>query len=106
MRRPAFALLAAVVLAGPAAAYTEPPLGGYTKATANKRFVFVVRPGLADPTDPGSDPVARKYPHSGLYPNDGSLIPPWTLPTGYPRDASPAADGVHLVTVPQIVWTI
>jgi hypothetical protein len=106
MRRSAFALLATAVLAAPASAYTEPPLGGYTKETPDKKFVFVVRPALGDPNGPGSDPVARKYPRSGLYRNDGSLTPLWTLPPCYPRDAYPASDGVHLVTVPQIVWTI
>src|SRR5437868_1532003 len=106
MRRSAFALLAAAVLAPSASGYTEPPLGGYTKETPDKKFVFVMRPATGDPNGPGTDPVARKYPQSGLYRNDGSVAPLWTLPPGYARDAYPASDGVHLVTNPIPVVTV
>jgi hypothetical protein len=55
---------------------------------------------------PHSSPTAReaalwkKYTRSGLYRNDGSGKPLWTI-KGYSRRAFPASDGVHLVCVSQ-----
>ena len=77
-----------------AVAYTEPPLGSYTRESPNKAFVFVMlhaaRPGE-------SDPIGAKYPASGLYRNDGSATPLWTFDDGYVREAYPASDGVHVI---------
>jgi hypothetical protein len=103
MSRP-LAALAVLTLAGTARGYTEPPWQSYSRTSPDKAFVFVVLHGPRPGEPP--DPLAAKYPASGLYRNDGSTAPLWTFPGGYVRDAYPASDGVHVVVLLERVITI
>lgn len=94
MRRHLLALTLLATSAVPAYGYTEPPLQRYTRVSPNKAFVFVV---LHPRREGEHDLIADKYPHSGLYRNDGPAVPLWRFNDGYVRDAYPASDGVHVV---------
>jgi hypothetical protein len=102
MSRP-LAALAVLMLAESARGYTEPVWQSYTRLSPDGAFVFVVLHGPR-PGDP-PDPVAAKYPASGLYRKD-STAPLWTFPDGYVRDAYPASDGVHVVVLLERVIAI
>ncbi len=66
-------------LTGPAQAATQTQAAApkdYTRTTEDKRFLLVMlSPEGAGQPDPS---LRRKYPQSGLYPNDGSTSPVWT----------------------------
>lgn len=78
----------------------------YTKPSPDGRFLFV----MLSPGPPAQDrlrssnssdsakllEVRAKYAQSGLYRNDGSTTPLWTV-NWYSFDADVASDGVHLV---------
>jgi LPXTG-motif cell wall-anchored protein len=74
----------------------------YRIVSADGRFVFVMlAPGTSDPRwggDMGKEirAVREKYKQSGLYRNDGSDIPIWTL-DWYSHSIEIASDGVHLI---------
>ena len=65
----------------------------YTRVTRNKKFVFVMLP--PKPFDKYGT-LKTRYPASGLYPNNGSNKPLWTVPW-YEFDVDVASDGKHLV---------
>jgi hypothetical protein len=94
MRRPLLALALLAASAVPAIGYEEPIWRSYTRVSPDKAFVFVM---LHTRRDGEEDTIADKYPHSGLYRNDGSAVPLWQFNDGYVRDAYPASDGVHVV---------
>jgi hypothetical protein len=98
---PTLVLLAA---AGPALAEKPKPVYPVTYSTPspNGQFLFVL---LAPPSgDPALDPdntdhakqLRTTYPASGMYRNDGSTAPLWTV-EWYDYAVFPADDGVHLV---------
>lgn len=100
-------LIAAVLMAfAPTARAFGPAMTGtysYKKETPDGRHVLVMLGGRwsrAHPpgTTPAQDPLAAKYPHSGMYPNDGSTQPLWRF-RGYlhPEEVALFSDGIHMV---------
>jgi tetratricopeptide (TPR) repeat protein len=86
-----FLLCLILLSALPAKADMEGTPGSYTIETANKKYIFVM-------FDPGSNFVSdamKRYPQSGLYLNNGSTTPLWTV-DWYGQVRLPS-DGVHLV---------
>ena len=65
----------------------------YTIKTSDGRYVFVMLAGSPANLD-SRDPLA-KYPASGLYRNDGSYTPLWTV--DWSAYVILPSDGVHLV---------
>lgn len=74
----------------------------YSTPSPNEEYLFVM---LAPPNDdPAQNPDAnehaqmlrQKYRESGLYRNDGSTEPLWTV-AGYAYGVYPANDGIHVV---------
>ncbi len=66
----------------------------YRIVTANRKFVFV----MLAPLYGGDLRHASRYQASGLYRNDGSAKPIWTVPWYAFRDeVDVSSDGVHLV---------
>ncbi len=76
----------------------------YKTVTPNGKYVFVMISPLPVNRDAGwSEPKATevralrtRYPRSGLYKNDGSTEPLWTV-DWYAFKVYPASDGIHLV---------
>lgn len=79
----------------PASADTPAPPRDYIKETENGKYVFVM---LAPPERwSQKDPAIRKtYKESGLYSNDGSSKPLWTV-YWYSFEVYPSSDGKHIV---------
>jgi hypothetical protein len=89
------------------------PPSSYREKSADGRYVFVMIPPditLDDELKPFNDGPGRavkdeirairgKYQRSGLYPNDGSADPLWTVDWYKSRVVVPS-DGVHLVAFP------
>src|SRR5919201_540577 len=66
----------------------------YVIVTKNRKFLFVMLP----PPYLRREFEPDKYPASGLYPNDGSTRPIWTVEWySWGRDVDISGDGVHLV---------
>ena len=88
------AATAALGAAAPAYADTPAPMSPYKRVSRSGEFVFVMLDGpwpgprITDPWD--------GYPRSGLYRNDGSRNPLWTV-DWYAYNVDVASDGVHLV---------
>ncbi|MDB5296797.1 MAG: hypothetical protein JWO31_2780 [Phycisphaerales bacterium] len=81
-----------------------PPFS-YTKASPNGQLLFVmIAPGAVQgesnrwnaAKSAEIQAIRAKYPRSGLYPNDGTAEPLWTV-NWYAYDVEVASDGVHLV---------
>lgn len=95
----AFSALAAAVRADS----VVPPFS-YTKPSPDGRFLFVmIAPEWGDGANVWNKKKAAEiravrdtYPRSGLYRNDGSITPLWTV-DWYAGDVEVASDGVHLV---------
>jgi hypothetical protein len=94
-----------LIWAAAAAADSPKPRSSYRQETADGRFVFVMLSPFSDEQDaePWIESVAaeireirRTYKVSGLYRNDGSTEPIWTV-DWYAHTVDVAADGVHLV---------
>jgi hypothetical protein len=103
----ALTLLAALALlpAGAALAGKPGPPMTYTKESADKRFVFVmIAPDSLETeltrwneqTKARIKDIRTRYATSGLYKNDGSKEPLWTV-DWYRAGVAVPADGVHLV---------
>jgi hypothetical protein len=107
MKKAALAWLALTLLVAGARASSPAPPYSYKKPCPDGRYVFV----MLSPLPPEADAerwtgdmadeireIRRTYPASGLYRNDGSVRPLWTV-TGYwpERGVEVASDGVHLV---------
>jgi hypothetical protein len=99
---PLLALLAMVADASSVRAEKPAFPHSYSVTTKDDRFVFVmlVPPGMESDEGAREIELRKKYGQSGLYRNDGSTVPLWTV-RGYSRKAYPASDGVHLVCVSQ-----
>jgi hypothetical protein len=110
LRRPTILPLVAWTVAFSAVAATSradsvaPPFS-YTKPSPDGRFLFVmIPPGtVEDDTRRWNEQKAAEiraihntYPQSGLYRNDGTTTPLWTV-SWYAYDVEVASDGVHLV---------
>jgi hypothetical protein len=91
------ALLTVVALAPKAVALSLARPHSYSVVTEGGRYVFVM---LAPAGREGHNahPLRAMYPCSGLYRNDGSRDPLWTV-DWYSFRVHPASDGVHLVCV-------
>src|SRR5438309_502884 len=98
-------VLASVLLAASATADRMSPPFNYKRPTPDGRFVFVMisgwpadRDGLRFKENLAAEmrAIRATYPRSGLYRNDGSTVPLWTV-DWYAYDVDVASDGVHLV---------
>ena len=95
------AIVAVAWLNGNAPAFADSPIPliSYKQISSGGAYVFVM---LGDPRHDSAvgGRAARKlrqtYPASGLYPNDGSTVPLWTV-DWYARQVDVASDGIHLV---------
>ncbi|MEZ0371094.1 MAG: hypothetical protein ACAI44_18515 [Candidatus Sericytochromatia bacterium] len=76
---------------------TFPPMD-YTEITRNQKFILVQ---FADAIYFfGADfELRRKYRYAGLYPNNGSSVPLWTINWYADGNVYPVSDGIHLVKV-------
>src|SRR5262245_8254252 len=93
-------LLALAPLGSEAHAFKPATPDSFSVVTEDDRFVFVM---LAPAKWIGQDSrrgaeLREKYPSSGLYRNDGSRDPLWTV-DWYSHCVHPASDGIHLVRV-------
>ncbi len=85
----------ALSFGAPALADTPAPPRDYTEVTENGEYIFVM---LAPPEKwIQKNPELRKtYKESGLYKNDGSTTPLWTV-YWYSFSVYPSSDGKHVV---------
>jgi hypothetical protein len=93
MKKP-FSILPVILLASiNVSADDERVLRPYTLETADKKYIFVMLRNVG----PQDDLLRRsgKYPQSGLYLNNGSRTPLWTV--DWPGFVILPADGIHLV---------
>ncbi len=99
--------LAAIILMTPLFVYAdkEAPPKSYEEFSPDKKFVFVMIAPIDYSRDGryfGEEGVAKEkriratYPKSGMYSNDGSTKPLWTV-DWYSRFVLVASDGIHLV---------
>lgn len=91
-------LLAAVCLLGLVSGVRADKIGppeSYTALSGDKKFIFVM---LSEQPGNGANEKAVRelYKTSGLYKNDGSNEPLWTV-DWYARSVAVASDGVHVV---------
>lgn len=97
MPRCCFLLL---ILLTPLFAYGNEVFSPYSYATAssNNKYVFVMIAPVKNEqnTTKEARELRAKYPRSGMYLNDGSIKPLWTV-DWYSFRVSVAADGIHLV---------
>jgi hypothetical protein len=73
-----------------ALAQREAPSRSFTQVAGE--YVFVM---LAEDAAPLASSTGKTYPSSGLYPNDGSAEPLWTV-DWYAAEVYPSSDGHHL----------
>jgi hypothetical protein len=99
------ATIALYVFASMAHADSPAPPFSYTKPSSDGRFLFVMIPrGTLDDemrhwneeTKAKIRAIRQTYTQSGLYRNDGSSTPLWTV-DWYAYDVDVASDGIHLV---------
>src|SRR3954453_12453404 len=95
-----FVLVAIVAFTSEARASKPVLPKSYFFVPKDERFVFVMLAPADGPSDDGSAGAAlrRKFPSSGLYRNDGSRDPLWTI-DWYAHRVHLASDGIHLVRV-------
>jgi tetratricopeptide (TPR) repeat protein len=91
-RRPFLLLCLILLLTLPVKADTEGIAGPYTIETADKKYVFV----MLLPQRTYVTEALKRYPQSGMYLNDGSTTPLWTV-DWYANRVRPLSDGVHLI---------
>jgi hypothetical protein len=93
-----FAVAAVLCSASESRADKIGPPESYKVVSPNGKYVFVM---LAPDTVPGdaNNPLRATYKRSGLYKNDGSADPLWTV-DWYSRAVVLPSDGVHVVRVP------
>ena len=73
-----------------------PPIS-YSKMTSDGNFIFVMLISEQEASYRRYvDELRTIYPESGLYPNDNSLIPLWTV-KWHARSVEPLSDGIHLI---------
>jgi hypothetical protein len=100
-----FAAALVTAIAAPAMGDSMSPPFSYAKPTPDGRHVFVMISPLSPQEEISSwnqetaakiASVRKHYSRSGLYPNDNSTTPLWTV-DWYAYDVEPLSDGVHLV---------
>lgn len=102
MRRKIFLslLVALLSFAMPASvlADTPAPAHDYTRVTRDGQYIFVMlaREGYSPRGVLIDEELRKKYAQSGLYENDGSTTPLWTV-DWYASDVEVSSDGQHLV---------
>jgi hypothetical protein len=91
-------LILSTFLALPLAAMadSEAPPRDYVKETPNGKYVFVMLAPELWSRFGSNSTIRQKYTQSGLYRNDGSTTPLWTV-NWYSFAVFPGSDGVHLV---------
>jgi hypothetical protein len=94
VKRLLFAILGFLFLTEPAFASYGEVAYGYTVETANKRFILVIHWRAQDGTLVKMKGL-EKYPANGLYRNDGSTEPLWTV--DWSNWAFPLNDGRHAI---------
>ena len=88
-------------------AYADSPHApfDYKVETTNSRYVFVMLAGYTrghgaikngPNPEPSGENLRATYPASGMYRNDGSIVPLWTV-DWYSFNVVPCSDGRHLV---------
>jgi hypothetical protein len=94
----------AVLALGPDAQASRPRnvWPAYKTLSPNGQYVFVMRSPEEGRWGPEGPEIHRLYPKSGLYRNDGSNTPLWTVDWYVPNDLDStgigvASDGIHLV---------
>ena len=96
MRLPYILSIVAILCAGnPSRADKPATPATRTEIIANGKFLFVMLCPLALETEQGKA-IRAKYPESGLYKNDGSKEPFWTV-DWYREKVTVAWDGVHMI---------
>jgi hypothetical protein len=99
------AIFSALVISGSASADKPVPSRSYKLVSPNKTYVFVMlSPRSAESeahrfNEPRAEEIReirRTYEKSGLYRNDGSADPLWTV-NWYAHSVQIASDGIHLV---------
>jgi hypothetical protein len=102
-------LLAVLIVMGvnvaPALAYTPKPFNSYKKVSPDGKYLLVmISPAEGFPHGTGAEEsraIRQTYPQSGLYPNDGSITPVWTIKRwSYKDSVYLASDNIHLVLRP------
>lgn len=105
MKRLAFLLVPGVALADSTVTPEPGWSGSYKVVSPDGRYVLVMLDGFyeppADNVSPATDEKNKlllKYPHSGLYKNDGSTDPLWVMPyVSWRQGITLSSDGRHLV---------
>jgi hypothetical protein len=87
-------VVAVFILCAHAFADTPARPHDFKRVTENKEYVFVMLAPLGRSND-GSE-IRRVYKQSGLYKNDGSTTPRWTV-DWYAFEVFPSSDGEHLI---------
>jgi len=85
------------------------PRWSFKKLTPNGKYIFIMigeaeRSAIGGFLEPSEAMEIRlKYPQCGLYPNDDSIVPLWTIEgMWYSHDLQLTSDGVHMIFVSQI----
>jgi hypothetical protein len=108
-------LVAGIGSPAPAQAPAKPEFAvphGYTRESANRKYLFVMRPPagmdlakLPRAYQAQSEELVKTYPTSGLYlRDDPAAAPVWTYSGPYAFDVVPANDGIHLVVIEGSSW--
>jgi len=101
------ALLVALILLTSSTAIGDSPLPEYSnrKESPNGKFLFVMisaypaesdGKGYIEPLFSEIKKIRSTYPISGLYRNDGSTVPLWTV-DWFAHQVEPLSDGIHIV---------
>src|SRR5687767_1053443 len=93
MNKPLFFCLTLITLPFAAFSDEESSPSEYTKVTSNKKYIFVMLRPLERRGETG---LYKKYPKSGLYLNNRSTKPLWTV-DWYAFDVKVSADGQYLI---------
>ncbi len=77
-----------------------PPLHSYKKVTENGQYVFV----MLTEGDPSFTSSEKRYPYSGLYFNDETNVPIWTVDwySALEKSIFVSSDGKHLVRINEL----
>lgn len=97
------ALLAVTLCFRAGVAYADKvgPPSSYLAASRDKKFVLVMISPRADGEGAEAWDIRAKYKRSGLYKNDGSTDPVWTVDEYFPR-VRVSSDGVHFVGITEV----
>jgi|GEM_PF-936996 len=95
---PLFVALLCFAIPASVLADTPAPAHDYTQVTRDGHYIFVMlaREGYSSRGVLIDDELRKKYAQSGLYKNDGSTSPLWTV-DWYASDVEVSSDGQHVV---------